>query len=51
MFGFFSRKSKKISKKPIEASSPASVRLSKAGLLVPVIVPRSTVEEAAEEPF
>jgi len=51
MFGFFSRKSKKISKKPIGGSSPASVHLSKPRLLVPVIVPRSTVEEPFELVF
>lgn len=51
MFGFFSRKPKKSADKPIGAPSPAAAHLSKAGLLVPVIVPRSTVEEAVEQPF
>ncbi|MER8371947.1 DUF4375 domain-containing protein [Mesorhizobium sp. M1406] len=51
MFGFFSRKSKKISEKPVGASPPATGHLSKTGLLVPVIVPRSTVEDAVERPF
>lgn len=51
MFGFFSRKSKKISEKPVGASSPSTKRLSGTGLLMPVIVPRSTVENAVEQPF
>ena len=51
MFGFFSRKSKKISEKPVGASSPVTAHLSRTGLLVPVIVPRSAVEDAVEQPF
>ncbi|TPL92761.1 DUF4375 domain-containing protein [Mesorhizobium sp. B2-3-11] len=51
MFDFFSRKSKRSPKIPSGVQSPAAAHASRAESLLPVIVPRSTVDQANENPF
>ncbi|RUW95189.1 DUF4375 domain-containing protein [bacterium M00.F.Ca.ET.141.01.1.1] len=51
MFGFFSRISKRIAQASSGVQSPAARHASRPRFLLPVIVPRSIVDEANEEPF